>query len=55
MITEIFAKTEEELSELEVKHNLEDCGMSGRYPEMHWLQDDKASVAVYYNSKIFEN
>lgn len=51
---EVFVKSAEELNELEVKYNLEDCGMSGQYPSCHWLQDDEAEVAVYYDSKIFE-
>lgn len=51
---EIFVESAEQLEELETEYNLEDCGMSGRDPSYHWLQDDEAEVAVYYNSKIFE-
>lgn len=51
---EIFVENAGELEELEVKFNLEDNGMSGQYPEYHWLQDDEAEVAVYYKLSIFE-
>jgi len=51
---EIFVENKEQLEELEAEYNLEDFGMSGRYPSYHWLQDDEAEVAVYYDSKIFE-
>ena len=51
---EIFVESAEQLEELEVEYNLEDCGMSGQHPSYHWLQDDEAEVAVYYDSKIFE-
>lgn len=54
MMREIFVETVEELEDLEVEFNLEDCGMSGQYSGYHWLQDDDAEVAVYYNSNIFE-
>lgn len=43
---EIFA-TWEEFEDLEVKYNLEDCGMSGRYPDHHWYKDDESGIAVY--------
>jgi len=43
---EIFA-TWEEFEELEIEYNLEDCGMSGKYPAYHWYQDDAAQVVVY--------
>lgn len=43
---EIFVNWEE-LEELEVKYNLEDCGMSGKHPGYHWYQDDEAEVSVY--------
>ena len=44
---EIFVTTLEELEEMECEYNLEDCGMSGLYPDHHWMQDDEAEVAVY--------
>ena len=44
----IFITDLEELQEKECKYNLEDCGMSGDYPDYHWLQDDDADVAIYY-------
>lgn len=43
---EIFANWEE-LEELEVEYNLEDCGMSGKYIGYHWYQDDAAEISVY--------
>lgn len=54
IMREIFVKSAEELEGLEVEFNLEDNGMSGQYPEYHWLQDDEAEVAVYYKASIFE-
>ena len=52
---EYFANSIEELEELQVQFNLEDYGMSGKYPDHHWLQDDEAGVAVYYSNNIFNN
>lgn len=54
IMREIFVKSREELEELEVEFNLEDCGMSGQHYGFHWLQDDEAGVTVYYENKIFE-
>jgi len=51
---EIFVETAEEFENLQVEYNLEDLGMSGQHPGFHWLQDDRAEVAVYYKSNIFE-
>jgi len=45
---EIFATTIDEMEDLEMEYDLEDCGMSGRYPSHHWYQDDEAEVAVYF-------
>lgn len=45
---ELFVKTLDELEELEIEYNLEDCGMSGQYYNWHWYQDDEAGVAVYF-------
>ena len=52
---EIFVKSVEELEKLEAEYNLVDCGMSGKYHSYHWLQDDEAEVAVYYDNSIFED
>jgi hypothetical protein len=51
---EVFVESSEQLEELETVYNLEDCGMSGKYPDYHWLQDDENGIAVYYKSNIFE-
>lgn len=44
---EIFVTTVEEMEELEIEYNLEDCGMSGLHIGWHWMQDDEEEVAVY--------
>lgn len=43
----IFCETERKFEEMQRRYNLEDCGMSGLYPEYHWYQDANANVAVY--------
>lgn len=52
MRKEIIATTQEELEALEVEFDLEDCGMSGSHPGMHYLSDDVEEVDVYYNPEI---
>ena len=47
MMKEIFITTDEEFLNVMCEYNLEDCGMSGRYPGWHWFQDDDAEVAIY--------
>lgn len=44
----IFVSTLEELEEMEIEYNLEDCGMSGINSHGHWYCDDEAEVNVYY-------
>ena len=43
----IFCETEEKFCEMQRRYDLEDCGISGLYPEYHWYQDSNANVAVY--------
>lgn len=43
----IFCETEEKFCEIQRRYDLEDCGISGLYPEYHWYQDSNANVAVY--------
>lgn len=43
----IFCETEEKFREIQRRYDLEDCGVSGLYPEYHWYQDSNANVAVY--------
>lgn len=43
----IFCKSELEFLELDMKYDLEDCGMSGLYPGYRWYQDSGANIAVY--------
>lgn len=43
----IFCETEEKFFEIQRRYDLEDCGISGLYPEYHWYQDSNANVAVY--------
>ena len=43
----IFCETEEKFCEMQRRYDLEDCGVSGLYPEYHWYQDSNANVAVY--------
>lgn len=45
---ELFVTTLDELQDLELEYNLEDCGMSGKYYGWHWYQDDEQQVAVYF-------
>lgn len=37
----------EKLEELETQLDLQNYGMSGRYPGKHWFQDDERNIAVY--------
>ena len=48
MREEIFVTTIEDLEEMEIKYNLEDCGMSGRHIGWHWYSDDETEVDVYF-------
>jgi len=43
----IFCETKERFLEMQRRYDLEDCGISGLYPEYHWYQDSNANVAVY--------
>lgn len=43
----IFCETEEKFCEMQRRYDLEDCGVSGLYPEYHWYQDANANVTVY--------
>ena len=52
---EIIVNSLQELEELEIEYNLEDCGMSGCHVGMHWLCDSESDVNVYYSNNIFEN
>lgn len=46
MRTEIFADWEK-FEELQIKYNLENCGMSGLHYGYQWFRDDDADVDVY--------
>lgn len=48
----MFCKSELEFLEMERQYNLEDCGMSGLYPDYHWYQDANANVAVYIKRSV---
>lgn len=43
----IFCENDRKFEEMKRIYDLEDCGMSGLYPEYHWYQDANANVAVY--------
>jgi len=53
MRKEIKVTSLEELEELEIKYNLEDCGNSGKYNGWKWLVDDENEVDVYF--KLLED
>ena len=42
----IFCETDEKFCEIQRKYDLEDCGISGLYPEYHWYRDRNANVEV---------
>jgi hypothetical protein len=57
MINQIFVKSIQELEELEIQYELEDCGMSCLYPTCKWygvIDNEGFSIDVYVPIKLFE-